>query len=266
MVTSFKEFIKKLEFPFCYYAYVIDREGVIDYFHYGLWETGTVGLKEAQENLASMMKSLIPTGSNRILDVGCGLGRTTRDLAAQGYSIIGISPDRRLMEMAKAKYYECAPLLVISSFEDYKSTDLFDVILFQESAQYVKDLKFLFLHCKELLIEPGYVLMCDEIRYKNSQDYSFHEKMEIIKTASDCGFTVVLNKDISDKVLETRNFALRSFVENRDAIITEFSSIRENAKQEVEFLIEGWKRHSSMFERKMFGYEVFLFQQSIFYP
>ena len=259
MVNSFKEYIKTLEFPFCYYAYVIDREGLIDYFHYGLWETGTERLKEAQENLASMMKSLIPAGVKRILDVGCGLGRTTRDLAVLGYNVIGISPDIRLMEMAKAKYNECGPKLVISSFEDYKSMDLFDLILFQESAQYIKDLRFLFSHCKKLLNKTGYVLMCDEIRYENSNDCSFHEKKEIVKTAHEYGFNVVLNENITQTVLETRNFALRFIIENKDSIISEFSSIRGNAQQEIEFLSEGWKAHSAMFEKNILGYEVFLF-------
>jgi len=120
VTNQFKELIKTLEFPFCYYAYIIDREGLIDYFHYGLWEDGTHELKKAQENLASLMKSLIPDGVKRVLDVGCGLGRTTRDLTAAGYDVIGISPDSRLMEMAKAKYRECSSSLIVSSFEDYR--------------------------------------------------------------------------------------------------------------------------------------------------
>jgi len=179
MEKPFKELIKTLEFPFCYYAYIIDRDGLVDYLHYGLWETGTKGLKEAQENLASLMKSLIPDGVKRILDVGCGLGRTTRDLTAAGYDVIGISPDVKLMEVAKVKYRECESQLVISSFEDYRNAELFDLILFQESAQYIKDLRFIFSHSKELLNRPGYLLMCDELQYGNFADCLFHEKKEI---------------------------------------------------------------------------------------
>ncbi|GAB4419288.1 MAG: hypothetical protein OHK0032_15180 [Thermodesulfovibrionales bacterium] len=262
MVNSFKELIKTLEFPFCYYAYVIDREGLIDYFHYGLWETGTNGLKEAQENLASLMKSLIPDGVKRILDVGCGLGRTTRDLTAAGYDVIGISPDIRLMEMAKAKYRECSSRLIVSSFEDYRSMDSFDLILFQESSQYIKDLNFLFSHCNKLLDKKGYILMCDEIQYENSDDAPFHEKKRLEKIAHEYGFNIVHNENITGKVLETRNLALRLITVNRDSIINELSPVRENARQEIEFLIDGWKLHTAMFERNMFGYEVFLFQSS----
>jgi SAM-dependent methyltransferase len=260
MIGSFKEFIKTLEFPFCYYAYVIDQEGLIDYFHYGLWEQETKTLKEAQENLAALMKSLIPKEAGRILDVGCGLGRTTYDLASRGYDVVGISPDIRLMEMAREKYEECRSRLITSSFEEYRTSELFDLILFQESAQYIRDLRFLFSHCKELLNKGGCILMCDEVRYGNSVDSAFHHKEEIENIAHDQGFSMLLNKDITSKVIETRRIALRSFIDNKEIVINQFSPIRENVRQEVEFLIEGWNAHTAMFEKNLFGYEVFLFQ------
>lgn len=137
---SFKDLIKTLEFPFCYYAYIINRNGDIDYFHYGLWETNTNNLKDAQENLAQLMKSLIPKEIKKILDVGCGLGRTTYDLTRAGYDVTGISPDIKLMDMARAKYNNEKLKLITSAFENFRSSNLFDLILFQESTQYI-DLK-----------------------------------------------------------------------------------------------------------------------------
>jgi SAM-dependent methyltransferase len=260
MTDFIKDFVKTLEFPFCYYAYIIDREGLMDYFHYGLYETGTGGLKEAQENLASKLKSLIPEDVKRILDVGCGLGRTTRDLAASGYDVIGISPDIRLMEMGRIRFSECALRLVTSSFEAYRSKDLFDLILFQESGQYIKDIRFLFSHCAELLTKTGCVLMCDEVRYENYE--CFHEKEAIVQAAMNTGFKIVLNENITKAVLETRNFALRFFAENKDSIISEFSPIRENVVQEIESIITEWKTGSSLFEKNILGYEIFLFQKA----
>lgn len=259
MNNQFTELIKTLEFPFCYYAYIIDRTGLIDYMHYGLWEDGTLQLKDAQENLASLMKSLIPDGVKRILDSGCGLGRTTHDLTAAGYDVIGISPDIRLMEMARTKYRKCESQLVISSFEDFRSTERFDLLLFQESAQYI-NIGFLFSHGKELLNTKGYILMCDEVRYDNSAGSPFHEKKEILNIAHEYGFRLLLNKDITKKVLETRGIALEMIISNKESLINEFSSIRGNARQEIELLIEGWKAHNAMFDKNMFGYEVFLFQ------
>lgn len=260
MANPYKELIKTLEFPFCYYAYMIDREGLIDYFHYGLWETGTETLKEAQENLASMMKSFIPAGVKRILDVGCGLGKTTYDLTLAGYDVLGISPDIRLMEMAKVKHKECETKLIISFFEDYRSHDLFDLILFQESAQYIKDISFLFAHCKELLNKTGYLLMCDEICYENSNHCFYHVKSELVDNAHECGLNVVFNENITQKILMTRELGLRFLIENKNSIIHEFSSFRENARQEIELMMEGWNAGSKLYKENIFGYELFLFQ------
>jgi SAM-dependent methyltransferase len=259
MTIQFKEFVKTLENPFCYYAYLTDREGLLDYFHFGLWEDGTRGLKEAQENLASLMKSLIPGGVKRILDVGCGLGRTTYDLTSAGYDVIGISPDIRLLEMAKAKYQNCSSRFILSSFEDYRSADSFDLILFQESSQYIKDLNFLFSHCNNLLNKKGSILMCDEIRYENFTDAPLHEKKKLKEIAHKYGFNMVHNENITGKVLKTLNLALRLIAEHRNSIIEELSPVREKAGQEIDALFEGWKSHAEMFDLNIFGYEVFLF-------
>jgi len=50
----------------------------------------------------------------------------------------------------------------------------------------------------------------------------------------------MLNKDITRNVLETKNVALRLIVDNKDSLINEFSS-REKARQEIKFLVKGWK-------------------------
>ena len=260
MANPFKELIKTLEFPFCYYACMIDREGMIDYFHYGLWETGAETIKEAQENLASMMKSLIPAGVKRILDVGCGLGKTTCDLAFAGYDVLGISPDVKLMEMAKLKHKECSSKLKISSFEDFQSGEPFDLILFQESSQYIKDLRFLFSHCKQLLNKKGYILLCDEICYEKSEHCFYNEKNEMLKIAGESGFKVIFNENITQKILKTRELGLRFLVENKDSFIHEFSPLRKNARQEIELMMEGWRIGSKLYDEHVFGYEGFLFQ------
>lgn len=104
--------------------------------------------------------------------------------------MIGISPDIKLMEMAKLKHAECDSILQISSFEDYSSIKPFDLILFQESSQYIKDITFLFSHCKELLNNKGYVLLCDEVCYENSKHCFYHQKSEMLSAAHKLCFSV----------------------------------------------------------------------------
>jgi SAM-dependent methyltransferase len=120
MHFSARELIKKLEFPFCYLAYIVDSGGEVDYFHYGLWNKKTDNVKQAQENLAHLMKSLIPDRAKSILDVGCGLGRTVYDLSKAGYHVVGISPDKGLIDMAKKKYAGLDLRLIECAFENFE--------------------------------------------------------------------------------------------------------------------------------------------------
>jgi len=260
MKAGSREFIKNIEFPFCYHAYLIDKEGSIDYFHYGLWTAETKNIKEAQENLARIMKSLIPKGVKRILDVGCGLGKTTVDLTMAGYETIGISPDTKLMEMAKTKYKDYTSHLIETSFEEYKTDKKFDLILFQESSQYIFDLDFLFAHSHKLLNKVGYILTCDEIRY--IPEGPLHEKKNILSMAYKHNFKVVHNEDITEKIINTSIQASNFIIKNKDLIIKDFAPIRENVKEEIELLLQGWNMRTEMFEKKAFGYEIFLFSKN----
>jgi len=256
---QFNELIKTLEFPFCYIAYIIDSNGLFDYFHYGLWERDTYDFKKAQENLASLMKSLIPDGVQRILDVGCGLGRTTYDLTNLGYDVIGISPDEKLMNMARLKYNKDNLQLITSSFEDYKSYNIFDLILFQESTQYI-NLKTIFTRCRKLLNKNGYILMCDEIKY-NPARTGFRQKERILKLAKKNGFKIIYNNNITQTVLKTRDFVLQELVNSKDSMVEVFSQFREKTEEEIRSFIEGVKVHNKMFEDGLLGYEIFLFKR-----
>jgi hypothetical protein len=33
--------IQSLQAPYCYYAYAVSQDGVVDYMHYGYWESDT---------------------------------------------------------------------------------------------------------------------------------------------------------------------------------------------------------------------------------
>jgi len=51
-----------------------------------------------------------------------------------------------------------------------------------------------------------------------------------------------------------------SGLNNKDTIIREFSTVRENAREEIEAILEGRKCRTQMFTKELFGYEVFLFK------
>jgi MPBQ/MSBQ methyltransferase len=251
--------IATLEFPYCYYADITDTQGVFDYFHYGFWAQGTESPKEAQEKLWRLMFSLIPKGVKRILDAGCGLEKTTFDLTQAGYSAIGISPDKANMELARTRHGEGVQLIT-TSFEDYSDELPFDLILFQESSQYVA-LWNLIIHSRELLRKNGYLLICDEIRYGEKKSRNFHRKDLLLNMAGAAGFKLLVNRDITDQVMPTRHYVVNQLVDNRDRIIESFRPFRENVVEEIDRLTKGWKDDSDLFSMRFFGYEIFLFQK-----
>lgn len=257
-----ENFIKSLENPFCYYVYLVDREGKMEHLHFGLWEEDTRDIKEAQENLAVLIKSLIPDGVKDILDVGCGLGRTTYELSTLKYNVIGISPDKNLIEMAEEKYIGHDLQFVTVSLENYKPEGCFDLVLFQESSQYVV-LKSMFKRCKKMLKKDGYILICDEVKYTNNtkEECHFHNKEKMLAAARKAGFKMLHNKDITDKILHTSDFVIQKLTEEYEDIIKYFSHTRENARSEIDTLIEGWKIYNKMYKEHLVGYEVFLFKK-----
>ncbi len=261
MSTSLQEAIRRLEFPFCYYAYVIDPEGDVDHLHFGLWDAETPGFKEAQENLSALLLAQIPDGVRDILDVGCGLGTTAHRLSLQGYRVTGISPDAGLMDLARSRYPETERLRLIPvGFEALTVEDRFDLLLLQESSQYLP-LDVLFTKGRRLLRGGGYVLLCDEVRYEGSRVPYGHPKWEILAAAHREGFRLIRGGDITQGILKTRDFGSERLKALREEILLAFKGYREHAVEEVDSLETSWAAHDEEYRSGRAGYEWFLFQK-----
>jgi SAM-dependent methyltransferase len=58
-------------------------------------------LRFLTDRVVSSLKTRLPPGS-RVLDVGCGIGRTSLALAQAGYQVDGVDPSPRAVELARA--------------------------------------------------------------------------------------------------------------------------------------------------------------------
>lgn len=253
---------KELDFPYCYFAHAIDPQGDVDHFHYGLWEQGTRGIKEAQENMTRLLLSLIPRGIATILDVGCGLGTTAVTLARTGgYTVVGISPDRRLMELARLRHGDPEnPRFVIASLDQFSCDWPFDLILFQESVQYIPALE-LFSKCRTLVRPGGYLLMGDEFVYRQRNEFPFLPvKSELMAASRQAGFRLVLNEAITRQVLPTLDFGIR-VLDRKDELLEAFRGYRPKAAEELDELDRGWRTYRGLYEAGELGYEIFLFRR-----
>jgi SAM-dependent methyltransferase len=133
--------------------------------HYGLWqddlEVCIQNLPEAQRRYSEFLISHIPSGVERILDVGCGAGGLASELLARGFSVEGVSPSPLLTEAAQRQAGEGFKIHE-GRFEDiaFADDDRFDLVMFSESFQYIS-LETVLADAMRRLDPGGYILICD---------------------------------------------------------------------------------------------------------
>jgi SAM-dependent methyltransferase len=134
-----------------------------EYLHYGFFSNGLQtdisNLAKAQQNYADFLISNIPQGVKSILDVGCGSGKFASELIARGYKVDCVSPGTILTNHAKGILGDKARIFQ-SKFEDLKSENKYDMILFSESFQYIP-MDRSFGNALNSLNPGGYIMICD---------------------------------------------------------------------------------------------------------
>lgn len=78
-----------------------------------------------------IIEKLNLNGKERILDLGCGTGRHSLELARRGFDVVGVDIDERFIEKAKnmAKEEQLEVSFVQSDIRDLKFENEFDVVL-----------------------------------------------------------------------------------------------------------------------------------------
>jgi hypothetical protein len=138
-----------------YYESLILENKECPHLHYGVQNiTNSLTIIEAQEKSTELIIKYLTNHSinNSILEVGIGLGTTLNKLQSCGYNVKGISP--HLDQITQSNIFKI-------SFEDYITTDTYNHILFQESAQYI-DPSIIVSKSYSLLEKQGQLLIMDE--------------------------------------------------------------------------------------------------------
>ncbi|MBE9561314.1 MAG: class I SAM-dependent methyltransferase, partial [Proteobacteria bacterium] len=201
-----------LDFPLNVFAYCLCvQEGKVDYLHYGLFakEESIQDAKIAQKRSTDFLLAKLPKPC-RILEVGVGLGTTALQLAKLGYEVTGISPDVKQIALAKDKVTEQVKLECTTLEEFTAPPNRFDVILLQESAQYLEVLA-LFNKAHELLTPDGLVFIIDEIALQRAEtDTSSGLPLvdHTIAQAQRCGFKLTEQVDLSEQATPSVEYLL----------------------------------------------------------
>jgi SAM-dependent methyltransferase len=229
------------------------EEGEVHDLHYGLFERGDESIAEAQERSTELLLAHLPPPPARVLDVGAGLGTTLWRLLRDGYDAEGISPDARQIEMLHARHGN-ALRIHTTSFEDFADERPFDVLVFQESSQYI-DSQALFKRASGLA--PRIVVL-DEFALRDVPfPGALHRLDEFLEGARESGFLLRNEADVSESAAPTIEYFTRRLPQFRDILIADLGL----TDQQVDELIESGNRYRELYRSGAYGYRLLCFER-----
>ncbi len=179
-----------------------------DDLHYGYWEpdlpVDLLHCAEAQKAYSDLLLKQIPEDIKSILDVGSGSGNTAEKLINRGHLVECVSPSLFLSEEIKKKLGSKI-IIYKTLFENLKTDNTYDLILFSESFQYVPIKKSL-EKCYQLLNPNGYILICDFFQKDPSHftelrgGHSFPKFQDAIQSSQ---FKEITNIDVTEQTAPT---------------------------------------------------------------
>jgi SAM-dependent methyltransferase len=257
-VTACEQY-QQFSFPLNVYAYLqfLDQ-GRVDYLHFGLFRGAERNLPAAQSYSTELILERLPEPPCRILEVGVGLGTTSALLAARGYQVHGIGPDPQQIECARQRAGGQARFSCVR-FEDFPSEGQeFELLLFQESAQYIDPL-LLFSRAAALLGEDGSLLILDEFALRRTEPglENLHLLGDLIALGERFGFELAESLDLSAAATPTVAYLLQATTEHRQRLLSDLDLPAGDLDQ----LDASNRRYLAKYQAGRFGYALLRFRK-----
>lgn len=225
------------------------EEGDVPYLHYGLFDRADEPLPQAQERSTELLLSRLPTPPARLLEAGIGLGTTLHRLTRMGYDAVGITPDEKQIAVVRERYGDSVDARCIA-FEQFPIPDRFDVIVFQESSQYI-DANALFARARELTTQ---VLVLDE--FAMQPEGELHRYDAFLAAAQTNGFHVTEDVDLSQKAPPSIDYFTTRLPRYRDRLLADLGL----TGQQVDDLIASGRRYRAFYESGAYAYRLLQFR------
>jgi trans-aconitate methyltransferase len=184
------------------------RVAGFEHLHFGCWKPGDALTYEnfvaAQGRYTERLLDQVPATARSVLDVGCGVGATSRELHARGYAVQSVTPDPGQVRDFRARM-PADVLLHPCRFQDLPQTALADVILFSESVQYLP-LDDWARGCLRHLDPDGTrcVLVADWFLQPDRTYYgASHDEAAFRRRVADEGFALRFEDDITEDTAPT---------------------------------------------------------------
>jgi hypothetical protein len=237
---------REFQYPLNVFMHILTHEhGDVTALHYGLFERDDESLYEAQERSTELLLSRLPPPPARLLEAGIGLGTTMRRLVALGYDVTGITPDAQQIAMVRARHGDalrvhCAP------FEQFDDGTRYDVIIFQESSQYI-DAEALFARAAALAPQ---VIVLDEFALREVE--GLHRLDAFLEAAARHRFDVIELLDLSKQAAPTMSYFATRIPEYRQRLIADLGI----TSQQVDDLVASGARYRERYADGTYGYRL----------
>ncbi|MDH3690787.1 MAG: GNAT family N-acetyltransferase [Gammaproteobacteria bacterium] len=253
MIDAFKDF----SFPLNIYAYLLWRVDSLEALHYGFFKDSLWSPAEAQRYASALLFESIPPGVTGILDVGVGVGTSAKYLAEQGYEVTTISPDEVQVNYATNILKNTTVSLENIDYQNFCRIRKYDLIMFQESSQYIP-VNELFGHARDLLKDEGRILIMDEIALDDvgNSSSTVQLRAEYLNHASRAGFVLEKEKDFSALAAPTTSLLAELLGRHRQEIVDEL----EIDAAKIVQLIRTNMHYFTLYQKHHLAYRLLLFR------
>ncbi len=230
---------KKISFPLNVYAFITYfSTGEFRELNYGLFKNENDNLIQAQKNSTDLLFQHLFKSPAKILEVGIGLGKTHQKLMDKGFDCVGITPDQMQIDIVQERIPEAN--LVCTMLENFELENKFDIVLFQESAQYIKTPELL-KKTYTLLKENGRILIVDGFLIGEK---SLHDINEFIALAKHYGFELIKSINLSDNAASKEDYILNNLNKYKDKVCKTLNvdlSVIEDLVEAIDLHKEGYR-------------------------
>jgi len=235
---------------------LLTEEGDVPYLHYGLFEREDESIGVAQQRSTDLLLARLPPPPGRLLEVGVGLGTTFARLRRLGYDAEGITPDPTQIAIAQSRFAGELPLHAIG-LESFETSRRYDIVLFQESAQYV-DSAVLFGKVAALSAPGASLIVLDEFALRPvDRPDALHRLDRFLAAAQSQAFRLEEEIDLSRKAAPTIDYFLRRLSGHRASILAEVGVSAE----QLEGLIKSGQEYRELYRSGAYGYRLLSFRK-----
>jgi len=236
------------------------------HYHFGCHLTPDEPSRIAQDRMSLWGARCFLPGS-AVLDVGCGLGGTSRLLAAHGLRVTGLDPEAPLVDYARAR---SGPRVrfVTGTLEQHAEPHgrdrvrAVDGVLAIEVLQHFPALADFFGPCRRLL-RPGGALVLHFVALNVDVPWPrvpFHRAESVLAAARSHGFDLRIEVDLTAAVLPTLPELLGSLRERRTEIVAAFASAGRAVEAEIDELAFQMSLLQEALEGRQLSYRALAFE------